>query len=409
MRLRPAGVPVARPGPLRAVERARLHPAVLLLYLTGYDLSFDDLRQFRQWGSRTPGHPERLTPAGSKSRPDRSARAWPTRSGMAIAERVAAATLRQRRLRPPHLRHRRRRLLHGGHLARGGVAGRAPRPGPADGLLRRQPHHHRRADRAGLQRQCRPSASRPTAGTCAISARWPTTSTVSKPPSARPSRQPGDGPDAKPTLLVLRSHIGWPSPKLTDTAAAHGSPFGADEIRVTKEILGLPPDETFWVPDEVRAFYGQRWPAAGPTARSGTSASPRGTVTGWPGTRRRPATGIPGWADDLPTFEAGTKLATRHAINQCINATAAKLPGLVAGSADLTGNNGVTVKGAEIQAARDPGRGAAALRHPRARHGRGHERHGRARRRAPRRRHLLRLHRLHAARRCGWPRWRGTT
>ena len=69
---------------------------------------------------------------------------------------------------------------------------------------------------------------------------------------------PADEPDAKPTLLVLRSHIGWPSPKLTDTAEAHGNPFGAEEIRVTKGILGLPADETFWVPDEVRQFYGQQ-------------------------------------------------------------------------------------------------------------------------------------------------------
>ena len=65
---------------------------------------------------------------------------------------------------------------------------------------------------------------------------------------------PTDGPGAKPTLLVLRSHIGWPSPKLTDTKEAHGTPFGAEEIRVTKQLLGLPPDETFWVPDEVRAL-----------------------------------------------------------------------------------------------------------------------------------------------------------
>ena len=77
---------------------------------------------------------------------------------------------------------------------------------------------------------------------------------------------PADGPEARPTLLILRSHIGWPSPKLTDTAAAHGSPFGAEEIRVTKEILGLPPDETFWVPDEVRAFYA-REAARGETYR----------------------------------------------------------------------------------------------------------------------------------------------
>ena len=67
--------------------------------------------------------------------------------------------------------------------------------------------------------------------------------------------EPADGPEARPTLLVLRSHIGWPAPHLTDTADAHGTPFADDEIRATKEILGLPPDETFWVPDEVREFY----------------------------------------------------------------------------------------------------------------------------------------------------------
>ena len=70
--------------------------------------------------------------------------------------------------------------------------------------------------------------------------------------------EPADGPEARPTLLVLRSHIGWPAPHLTDTADAHGTPFAAEEIRATKEILGLPPDETFWVPDEVRDFYGHQ-------------------------------------------------------------------------------------------------------------------------------------------------------
>jgi transketolase len=166
---------------------------------------------------------------------------------------------------------------------------------------------------------------------------------------------PTDGPGAKPTLLVLRSHIGWPSPKLTDTATAHGSPFGAEEIRVTKELLGLPPDETFWVPDEVRAFYGQEV-ARGAAARKEWEER----FAAWTGDRvaweaAQSGHGVPGWADALPTFEAGTKLATRHAINQCINATAAGLPGLIAGSADLTGNNGVALKGAEIQAAATPG------------------------------------------------------
>ena len=156
---------------------------------------------------------------------------------------------------------------------------------------------------------------------------------------------PADGPEAKPTLLVLRSHIGWPSPKLTDTAEAHGSPFGAEEIRVTKEILGLPPDETFWVPDEVRAFYGQEvGPRRGRPRGSGRSASPPGSGDRAAWDAAQAGHGLPGGPTSCPRFEAGTELATRHAINQCINATADGLPGLIAGSADLTGNNGVQLE-----------------------------------------------------------------
>jgi transketolase len=167
--------------------------------------------------------------------------------------------------------------------------------------------------------------------------------------------EPSDGPAARPTLLVLRSHIGWPSPKLTDTAAAHGSPFGADEIRVTKGLLGLPPDEAFWVPDEVLDFYHQEV-ARGEAFR----LEWEDRFEAWDGDRvaweaAQSGRGVPGWADALPTFEAGATLATRHAINQCINATVEGLPGLLAGSADLTGNNGVAVKGAELQAAATPG------------------------------------------------------
>src|SRR5205085_2966229 len=60
---------------------------------------------------------------------------------------------------------------------------------------------------------------------------------------------------ARPSLVVLRSHIGWPSPKWTDTAKAHGNPFSEDDIREVKSLLDLPPEEHFFVPDEVLAFY----------------------------------------------------------------------------------------------------------------------------------------------------------
>jgi transketolase len=124
---------------------------------------------------------------------------------------------------------------------------------------------------------------------------------------------------------------------------------------VTKEILGLPPDETFWVPDEVREFYAKEI-VRGAADRSAWEER----FAGWDGDRAaweaaQAGRGVAGWADALPSFEAGTKLATRRALNQCLNATAAGLPGLVAGSADLTGNNGVLVKGAAVQSREDQG------------------------------------------------------
>ena len=132
------------------------HASILLysmLYLTGYGLTLDDLRAFRQLGSRTPGHPElHRTPGcrGDHRPPGPGSR---RRGGHGDRRALAPDPLLARGLRPPHLRHRRRRLLRGGHLPRGRLPGRPPRAGPAGLRLRRQPHHHRRPHRAVLHRR----------------------------------------------------------------------------------------------------------------------------------------------------------------------------------------------------------------------------------------------------------------
>jgi transketolase len=333
------------------------HASILLyslLYLTGYDLSLDDIKAFRQLGSRTPGHPERRHTDGVEVTTGPLGQGVGNAVGMAIAERFVRT-----RFGSDVCDHRTfviagdgcfmEGISHeaaslAGHLGLGRLMAfyddnHITIDGPTELTYNDNVPERFEAygwnvrnlgemanDVDGLEAAIREAMERPT-----------------------------DGPGAKPTLLVLRSHIGWPSPKLTDTAAAHGSPFGAEEIRVTKELLGLPPDETFWVPDEVRAFYGQEV-ARGEAARKEWEER----FAAWTGDRvaweaAQSGHGVPGWADTLPTFEAGTKLATRHAINQCIDATAAGLPGLIAGSADLTGNNGVAVKGAEMQSAATPG------------------------------------------------------
>ena len=157
----------------------------------------------------------------------------------------------------------------------------------------------------------------------------------------------GVAEDDRPTLIVLRSHIGYPSPKYQDTAHAHGNPLGADEVAVVKQILGLPPDD-FHVDDDVLARYreaGQRghaarqewiqrrdaWLASNPARADEYEACLSGRPLG-------------GWEQKLPTFEVGAQIATRDATKDVLTAVIDLVPGLIVGSADLTGNTGMAVK-----------------------------------------------------------------
>jgi transketolase len=325
-----------------------------MLYLTGYDLSLDDIRQFRQFGSRTPGHPERLDTDGIEVTTGPLGQGVSNAVGLAIAERVVRA-----RFGPEVCDHRTYMIAGDGCFMEGISHEAASLAGhlKLGRLMAFYDDNHITIDGPTELAYNDNVPERFEAYGWKVHNLGEMANDVDGIEAAirEALEAPSDGPEAKPTLLVLRSHIGWPSPKLTDTAAAHGSPFGADEIRVTKQILGLPPDETFWVPDEVRAFYGREG-ARGAAYRKAWEER----FAAWDGDRvaweaAQAGRGVPGWADKLPTFEAGTKLATRHAINQCINATSDGLPGLVAGSADLTGNNGVLLKGGQIQAAETPG------------------------------------------------------
>jgi transketolase len=333
------------------------HASILLysmLYLTGYDLSLDDIKQFRQFGSRTPGHPERRHTDGVEVTTGPLGQGFGNSVGMAIAERFVRA-----RFGSDVCDHR-TFVIAGDGCFMEGISHEAASLAGHLGLGRLMAFYddnHITIDGPTELAYNDNVPERFEAYGWNVRNLGEMANDVDGLEAAIRDAMaaPADGPDAKPTLLVLRSHIGWPSPKLTDTKEAHGTPFGAEEIRVTKGLLGLPPDETFWVPDEVRAFYGQAV-ARGEAARKEWDerfAAWTGDKVAWDAAQA--GHGIPGWADKLPTFEAGTKLATRHAINQCINATAEGLPGLIAGSADLTGNNGVALKGADIQSKATPG------------------------------------------------------
>jgi len=153
--------------------------------------------------------------------------------------------------------------------------------------------------------------------------------------------------------VVLRSHIGFPSPDHTDDPAAHGYAIKGADISATKAVMGIP-DEPFWVPDDVLEFYRE----AGRRGHA-TRVGWEDRLAAWDGDRAAfdaglTGSGLPGWADALPTFEVGDSIATRVASGQCLNALAEFVPSLLPGAADLTGNTGTALKGATIQAATTP-------------------------------------------------------
>src|SRR5580693_3654330 len=332
------------------------HASILLyslLHLTGYDLSLDDIRQFRQWGSRTPGHPEVHHTPGLEVTTGPLGQGFANAVGLALAERWLRT-----RFGSDVCDHRTFVFSSDGCIMEGISHEAASLAGHLGlgRLLAVYDDNHITIDGPTELAYGDDPVGRFEAYGWRVRYLGEMANDVDGLEAAvrEALDYPADGPDAKPNLLVLRSHIGWPSPKLTDTAAAHGSPFGAEEIEVTKRLLGLPTDQTFWVPDEVRDFYGQQIARGAERHAEWTErfAAWKGDRAAWDAAQA--GHGLPGWADGLPSFDAGTQLATRHAINKCIDATAAKLPGLLAGSADLTGNNGVKVKGADMQSRQTP-------------------------------------------------------
>ncbi len=157
----------------------------------------------------------------------------------------------------------------------------------------------------------------------------------------------------RPSLIVLRSHIAAPSPDQTDDPATHGYALKDAEISATKAVMGIP-DEPFWIPDDVLAYYREVGARGRPRrlAWEQRRAAWNGDVAAFDAAEQ--ATGVAGWEAALPTFAVGDQIATRVASGTCLSALADVVPGLLPGSADLTGNTGTAMKGSTIQAAATP-------------------------------------------------------
>ena len=324
------------------------HASMLLystLFLTGYDLSLEDLRRFRQLDGRTPGHPESFvgTP-GVETTTGPLGQGIGNAVGMALAERILA----DRFNRPGHtvVDHRTWVFASDGDIMEG-VASEASSLAGHLGLDRLIVCYDDNGITIDGPTQLSMTGENVMARYEAYGWRTLAIEDANDVAEIDSVFKEAATPDGRPTLVRVPSVIGYGSPNKAGTAGAHGSPLGADEVAATKRSLGWDATDAFFVPDEALAHADQR--ARGAELQSEWERrfeAYRAEHADLAEEFDRLMDGaLPdGWDDALPTFDDGTKQATRKASGAVINALAQKIPELVGGSADLASSNNTTIK-----------------------------------------------------------------
>ena len=307
-----------------------------LLHLTGYDLSLDDIKQFRQWGSKTPGHPERGHTPGVEITTGPLGQGFGNAVGMAITEAQLAA--RYNRAGFEGINHRTYAIVSDGDLMEGVASEAASLAGhlrlgkltclyddnrvtlAAGTDITFSEHRARRFDAYGWHTVIVADGNDLAAIDAAL--------------------QAAHGETARPSLLLIRTHIGYGSPNKHDKFEAHGSPLGVDEVRLTKQNLGWPLEPPFLIPDSALTHFRQAL-TRGARAEAAWNERMAAYAQAFPQPAeemRRSLRGElpPDWDADMPVFSADAKgIATRVASGKVMNAIAARLPALTGGSADL--------------------------------------------------------------------------
>ncbi len=326
------------------------HASILqysMLHLTGFGLSLDDIKGFRQWGSKTPGHPEYGHTRGVEVTTGPLGQGFANAVGMAIAERWLAA-----RFGAELFDHHTFVIAGDGDLQEGVSHEAASLAGHQrlGKLVVVYDDNHVSIDGETELSLSDDAASRFRGYGWDVDEIGEAAEDLD---ALEVALNRAKGTDA-PTLIILRSHIAHPSPSLTDSPSAHGLAFGAAEITEAKAAMGLP-DEPFTVPDDVVTMYR----AAGERGRGEREAWEK-RLAAFGGDRAAldcclDAEGMPGWEQSVPTFAVDDDLATRQASGKVLQALLDDVPGLLGGGADLTGNTGTTIAGAGVMSADDPG------------------------------------------------------
>jgi len=326
-----------------------------LLHLTGYDLPLDELMQFRQWGSRTPGHPESGLTPGVEATTGPLGQGFTNAVGMAIAERRLGYEFN----REGHqiVDHWTYVIASDGDLQEGIASEAASLAG-----------HLRLRKLVVLYDDNHVQLDGPT------SMAWSEDVPKRFQAYGWHATRVEDGNDIdaieaaineardddRPSLIAVRTHIGYGSPHKQDTQKAHGSPLGPDEVRLTKEAYGWDPDRSFYVPADALSLFrqavteGERryedWNEKLARYSEGHVDLAEEYV------RRMDRRLKPGWDSGLKTYAVGEEVATRNASQDAINGLAPALPELIGGAADLSESNLTDIKGEPQFSAEEPGR-----------------------------------------------------
>ncbi|CAN5442300.1 transketolase [soil metagenome] len=317
-----------------------------LLHLSGYDLSLDDIKAFRQWGSKAPGHPERGHTPGVEVTTGPLGQGFANAVGMAIGEAQLAA----RYNRPGHavIDHHTYVIVGDGDLMEGVAAEATSLAG-----------HLKLGKLVCLYDDNRVTLSAGTdmAFTEDRAARfeacgWHTVAVAdgNDVEAIAAALQAARSQASRPSLILVRTHIGYGSPNKHDSFEAHGSPLGVEEVRLTKQRLGWPIEPPFLIPEPALAHMRQAL-ARGQNAEATWSQRMQAYALDFPDLAAELQCSLrgelpSGWDADIPTFPADAKgMATRAASAKVMNAMAQRLPALTGGSADLDPSTKTALKG----------------------------------------------------------------
>ena len=328
------------------------------LHLSGYNLSLEELKRFRQWESLTPGHPEVNHTPGVEATTGPLGQGYANGVGFGLAERFLAE--RYNRPYDEIVDHRVYAICSDGDLMEGitNEAGSIAGTNGLGKLIYFYDDNHITIDGTTSISFTEDRGKRHEA----LGWHVQHITDVNDLDALREAIANAQAEIERPSLIIVHSHIAYGAPHAVDTAKAHGAPLGEPEVRAAKEALGWDPDKHFYVPDEVREHMNvtgrgieledswqkklSAWSAKYPAVREDWDQAHTGKPK-------------PGWIEALPTFDVGEEVATRDAGAKAMDAFKHYTPTMIGGAADLVESTKTEFKGGGVFSSTHAGRNIA--------------------------------------------------